>query len=90
LLGLQRNLVQQQPGGRELPYMPTDVDRHLRQVAVEMGKGETFNKAPVGVYFGRPGVEAEDPYFGGIGPRRIWCISCGNLFLALWPQLPSE
>jgi cholesterol oxidase len=60
------------------PYMPTDVDRHLRQVAVDMGKGETFNKAPVGVYFGRPGVEAEDPYFGGIGPRRTGCISCGN------------
>jgi cholesterol oxidase len=52
------------------PYMPTDVDRYMRQVAVDMGKGETFNKAPVGVYFGRPGVEAEDPYFGGVGPRR--------------------
>jgi hypothetical protein len=37
-----------------------------------------FNKAPVGVYFGRPGVEAEDPYFGGVGPRRTGCISCGN------------
>jgi cholesterol oxidase len=43
-----------------------------------MGRGETFNKAPVGVYFGRPGVEADDPYFGGAGPRRTGCISCGN------------
>jgi cholesterol oxidase len=43
-----------------------------------MGRGETFNKAPVGVYFGTPGVEAEDPYFGGVGPRRTGCISCGN------------
>jgi cholesterol oxidase len=60
------------------PYMPTDVDRYLQQIAVESGKGETFNKAPVGVYFGRPGVEAEDPYFGGVGPRRTGCISCGN------------
>ena len=59
------------------PYMPTDIDRYLQQVAVDMGKGETFNKAPVGVYFGRPGVEAEDPYFGGVGPRRTGCISCG-------------
>src|SRR5215470_3018306 len=60
------------------PYMPTDVDRALRDVATEMGRGETFNKAPVGVYFGSPGVEAEDPYFGGVGPRRTGCISCGK------------
>jgi cholesterol oxidase len=60
------------------PYMPTDVDRYMRQVAIEMGRAETFNKAPVGVYFGSPGVEADDPYFGGVGPRRTGCISCGN------------
>jgi len=60
------------------PYMPTDVDRYMQQVAIEMGRGATFNKAPVGVYFGSPGVEAEDPYFGGVGPRRTGCISCGN------------
>jgi cholesterol oxidase len=60
------------------PYMPTDVDRVLQQVATEMGRGETFNKASVGVYFGSPGVEADDPYFGGVGPRRTGCISCGN------------
>ena len=60
------------------PYMPTDADRYMRRVAVEIGRAETFNKAPVGVYFGRPGVEAEDPYFGGVGPRRTGCISCGN------------
>jgi cholesterol oxidase len=60
------------------PYMPTDVDRYMQRVATDMGKGETFNKAPVGVYFGNPGVEAEDPFFGGVGPRRTGCISCGN------------
>jgi cholesterol oxidase len=60
------------------PYMPTDVDRAMREVAIEMGRGESFNKAPVGVYFGSPGVEADDPYFGGVGPRRTGCISCGN------------
>jgi len=60
------------------PYMPTDVDRYLQQVAIEMGRGESFNKAPVGVYFGSPGVEADDPYFGGVGPRRTGCIGCGN------------
>ena len=50
------------------PYLPTDTDRYLHQVATEMGRGETFNKTPVGVYFGRPGVEAEDPYFGAPDP----------------------
>ncbi|WP_250038354.1 GMC family oxidoreductase [Paractinoplanes maris] len=60
------------------PYQPTDVDRHMRAVAVDIGRGETFNPAPVGVYFGQPGVEADDPYFGGAGPRRTGCVSCGN------------
>ena len=53
----------------------------MQQVAIEMGRGETFNKAPVGVYFGSPGVEADDPYFGGVGPRRTGCISCGNCYI---------
>ena len=60
------------------PYLPTDVDRAMQQVAIEIGRGQSFNKAPVGVYFCRPGVEADDPYFGGVGPRRTGCISCGN------------
>ena len=60
------------------PYMPTDVDRYMQQVAIEMGSGKSFNKAPVGVYFGSPGVEADDPYFGGVGPRRTGCVGCGN------------
>ncbi|MFC6157246.1 GMC oxidoreductase [Kribbella jiaozuonensis] len=65
-------------GAVRYPYLPTDVDRVMLQVATEMGRGETFNKAPVGVYFGSPGVEADDPYFGGVGPRRTGCISCGK------------
>jgi cholesterol oxidase len=64
-----------------VPYMDTQVDRLMRDVAEEMGKGHSFNKAPVGVYFGTPGVEADDPYFGGVGPRRRGCISCGNCMI---------
>ena len=37
------------------PYMPTDVDRVMQEVAIDIGRGETYNKAPVGVYFGQPG-----------------------------------
>jgi cholesterol oxidase len=50
----------------------------MHQVATDMVRGETFNKDPVGLYFGSPGVEAEDPHFGGMGPRRNGCISCGK------------
>ncbi|AXH98080.1 GMC family oxidoreductase [Ornithinimicrobium avium] len=61
----------------------TPVDLVYREVAEEMGVGHTFRQAPVGVFFGRdgspePGVEVEDPYFGGAGPRRTGCIECGE------------
>ena len=64
-----------------VPYMPTDVDRLMQQVATDMGKAHSFNRAPVGVYFGTPGIEVEDPYFGGEGPRRHGCIACGNCMI---------
>ena len=56
----------------------TPADEVVRAVADEMGAGETFVAAPVGVYFGAPGVEAADPYFGGAGPRRTGCTECGE------------
>ena len=40
--------------------------------------GDTFHPTPVGVFFGEPGVEVDDPYFGGAGPRRRGCIECGQ------------
>ena len=48
-----------------------------------MGVGDTFHQTPVGVFFGRdgkqePGVEVEDPFFGGAGPSRTGCIECGE------------
>ncbi|SDO65376.1 FAD-dependent oxidoreductase [Lentzea jiangxiensis] len=53
----------------------TDADRLLREVAGELGVGTTFRPSRVGVHFGRDG---EDPFFGGAGPRRNGCISCGS------------
>ena len=64
-----------------VPYMDTDADRLLREIATEMGRGASYNKAPVGVYFGTPGVQVDDPYFGGEGPPRIGCISCGECMI---------
>jgi cholesterol oxidase len=59
----------------------TAADEAMRAVAEEMGVGDTFHLTPVGVFFGDPdhgpGVEVDDPYFGGVGPRRRGCIECG-------------
>jgi cholesterol oxidase len=56
----------------------TPADEVMKQVADDMGVGDTFHPTPVGVFFGEPGVEVDDPYFGGAGPRRSGCIDCGE------------
>ena len=56
----------------------TPSDEVLKATAEEMGVGETFHTTPVGVFFGEPGVEVEDPFFGGLGPSRRGCIECGE------------
>lgn len=56
----------------------TPADEVVRSVAEEMGVGATFTSTPVGVYFGTPGVQVPDPYFGGVGPSRKGCIECGE------------
>ncbi|MDP3967332.1 MAG: GMC family oxidoreductase [Nocardioides sp.] len=53
-------------------------DRLLADVAEEMGAAGKVHNTDVGVLFGdRPGEEVEDPFFGGVGPRRRSCIECG-------------
>ena len=52
----------------------------LKEIAAELGQSASFQAAPVGAFFGRPGqegVEVPDPYFGGHGPARRGCIHCG-------------
>ncbi|MBV9089484.1 MAG: GMC family oxidoreductase [Mycobacteriaceae bacterium] len=61
----------------------TDADRIIKQVADEIGVGETFVPTPVGVFFGpqgtkAPGETVADPYFGGVGPDRTGCLECGS------------
>jgi len=52
-------------------------DERLAEIAAERGYGETFRTTQVGVFFGEEGVEVEDPYFGGRGPKRRGCTHCG-------------
>jgi cholesterol oxidase len=59
----------------------TPADRIFRKVADDMGVGDTYHPTPVGVFFGEPGKEVDDPYFGGAGPRRTGCIQCGNCMI---------
>ncbi|WP_275412382.1 GMC oxidoreductase [Paractinoplanes abujensis] len=67
-------------GVTEQPSMtPSDVV--IRQVAEDMGVGETFRRTPVGVFFGEPGRQVADPFFGGAGPSRTGCTECGNCMI---------
>ncbi|MFM1757554.1 MAG: hypothetical protein RL193_131 [Actinomycetota bacterium] len=60
------------------PYF-SNSDLAMKRVADEMGVGETFKLAPLGIYFAeQEGVSNPDPYFGGVGPSRTSCINCGE------------
>jgi cholesterol oxidase len=55
----------------------------MKRLAEQFGRGDTFHRTPVGVFFGRdgrkePGRTVADPYFGGVGPARTGCIECGS------------
>ena len=56
-------------------------DDLLREYGEEIGVGDTFKPTSVGAFFGEPGVEVEDPYFGGEGPRRSGCVRCGSCMI---------
>jgi cholesterol oxidase len=53
-------------------------DRTLKLIAKDLGQEQTFHPTTVGTFFGTPGVEVADPYFGGEGPARRGCIHCGG------------
>jgi len=53
-------------------------DHTLKSIARELGQEATFRPTTVGTFFGTPGVEVADPYFGGEGPTRTGCIHCGG------------
>jgi len=64
-------------GVAENPYFSPS-DQAMKDVAIEMGVGHTFQMAPLGIYFGEgKGIAAKDPYFGGVGPDRNGCQQCG-------------
>jgi cholesterol oxidase len=52
-------------------------DGMLKDVAKHFGTEDTFQRTPVAVFFGEEGIEVEDPYFDGQGPKRTGCTKCG-------------
>ena len=54
---------------------PSDVV--MRRVAEDMDRADSYHHTPVGVHFGEPGEQVQDPYFGGVGPVRTGCTECG-------------
>ncbi len=52
-------------------------DRLLKEIAVEMGRSDTFENVQVAVYFDEDTRE-KDPYFGGLGPIRKPCTECAG------------
>ena len=71
----------QQMLGVTANQLPAAADEALRRVAVRIGRAEHYRENPVAVYFGQPGVRAQDPYFDGRGPARSGCIGCGGCML---------
>lgn len=63
-------------GVQRVPF-DSDGQRLLKEVGAGLGVSETFARTPCGVFFGEPGEEVPDPYFGGEGPARTGCTRCG-------------
>jgi cholesterol oxidase len=53
-------------------------DDLLREYGEAIGVGDTYQKTPVGIFFGEAGKTVPDPYFGGEGPDRTGCTLCGR------------
>ncbi len=56
-------------------------DEKMKEIAQELGNGDTFHPTDVGVFFTDPdkeGLTVPDPYFDGEGPARAGCTHCGG------------
>jgi len=60
-------------------------DRLLQKTAADCGCGHTFYPTRVGIFQprdGEPGSQTfPDPFFGGAGPERTTCTSCGGCIM---------
>jgi len=50
----------------------------LRELGDELGAGDTYRRARVGIFLGAGGETVADPFFGGEGPPRTGCVRCAQ------------
>ena len=55
-----------------------DADIALKELSKEINKEDKFEATNVSVYFGKPDLRVDDPYFNGKGPERKGCNFCGG------------
>ena len=77
LLSPYYDMAERMLGVQVNPFF-SPADLVLKKVAKDRGVENTFQMAPLGIYFGEAGKEVRDPYFDGKGPRRTGCINCGE------------
>jgi cholesterol oxidase len=56
-------------------------DQLLRELGDHLGVSDSYQKTPVGIYFGEEGQAGKtvpDPFFDGEGPERTACRLCGR------------
>jgi cholesterol oxidase len=56
-------------------------DQLLRELGDHLGVSDSYQKTPVGIYFGEDGQAGKtvpDPFFDGEGPERTACRLCGR------------
>ncbi|WP_127717654.1 GMC oxidoreductase [Halobacteriovorax sp. HLS] len=57
-------------------------EKILEELSKELNCHHTFEETNIGVYFdGEQGVDQDDPYFSGDGPKRRSCTSCGSCMI---------
>ncbi|MDT8447820.1 MAG: GMC oxidoreductase [bacterium] len=64
-------------GATENPKLQVG-DLALKELGRRLGREEYFEPTQVAVFFGKPEVTVEDPYFGGEGIERAGCRFCGS------------
>jgi cholesterol oxidase len=77
LLNPYYDIAERMLGVQVNPFF-SPADLVLKKVAKDRGVENTFQMAPLGIYFGEAGKEVRDPYFDSNGPRRTGCINCGE------------
>ncbi len=53
-------------------------DQYLKSLAIQQKRESHFEPTQVSVFFGEADITVADPFFGGKGPERAGCNSCGG------------